>query len=370
MTRILAVDDSRAIRAIVAKKVQEMGFEVGEAGDGEEGLARLAALHYDLVILDVTMPNLDGPAMLRRMRESGDKTPVLMLTSESKRSIMVDVMKLGIEDYILKPFKPEELTVKIEKIVGPSVPVVAPPPLFLEAPAQLKPPVDVLVIDDMENVHKRLRGVLPSHLSMHGTTSAEGALSLAGERPYGVIFLDTEIPDVKCVALMQQLRQLQPHAALLALSLRSSTGTDKQSDVDGFDGCVTKPFAQPQIDEIVARFFARDNEVRHADNLVTIAGSHGSIERYYRRLAMLVPPVLDKVAAAGHADVIIDVTGAVVHPAHMPRLLVEIQRLARLKHLALHVVGTPELQALLKASAGDAAAIACHGSLAEAKSAA
>lgn len=369
MTRILAVDDSRAIRAIVAKKVMEMGFEVGEAADGEEGLVRLAALRYDLVILDVTMPNLDGPGMLRRMRESGDKTPVLMLTSESKRSIMVDVMKLGIEDYILKPFKPEELTVKIEKIVGPSVPLAPSVPAILEAPAQLKPPVDVLVVDDMENVHKRLRGVLPSHLSMHGATSAEAALTIASERPYGVILLDTEIPDVKSVALMQQLRLLQPHAAVLALSLRTSSATEKQADADGYDGCIIKPFAQPAIDELVARFFARDNEVRVADNLVTIAGSHGSIERYYRRLAMLVPPVLDKVVAAGHADVILDLTGAAVHSVQLPRLLVEIARLARLKRLALHVVGTPEIQALLQGSS-ETAGIAYHGTLAEARTAA
>src|SRR5262249_9503921 len=117
MTRILTVDDSRAIRSIVAKQIQEMGFDLDEAADGEEGLVRLSELTYDLVILDVTMPNLDGPGMLKRMREGGDKTPVLMLTSESKRSIMVDVMKMGIEDYILKPFKPEELKAKIVKVL-------------------------------------------------------------------------------------------------------------------------------------------------------------------------------------------------------------------------------------------------------------
>jgi DNA-binding response OmpR family regulator len=361
------VDDSRAIRAIVAKKVQEMGFEVGEAGDGEEGLVRLAANRYDLVILDVTMPNLDGPGMLRRMREGGDKTPVLMLTSESKRSIMVDVMKLGIEDYILKPFKPEELTVKIEKIVGPSVPVAPSVPAVLEAPAQLKPPVDVLVIDDMENVHKRLRSVLPSHLSLHGTTSAEGALGMASERSYGVVLLDTEIPDVKTAALLQQLRQLQPHAALLALSLRGAS--DKPTEPQGFDGCVHKPFTPQAIEELVARFFARDNEVRLADNLVTIAGSQGTIERYYRRLAMLVPPALDKVSAAGHAELILDLTQAVLHAERMPRLIVEIVRQAKLKGLGVHVVGTPELQALLRQSA-ETAGIACHGSLAEARAAA
>jgi DNA-binding response OmpR family regulator len=61
------------------------------------------------------MPVLDGPGMLARMREAGNKTPVLMLTSESKRSIVAQLMKLGIDDYILKPFKNDELKRKILK---------------------------------------------------------------------------------------------------------------------------------------------------------------------------------------------------------------------------------------------------------------
>lgn len=117
MTRILTVDDSRAIRSIVSRQVADMGFDLDEAEDGEQGLLRLAELSYDLVILDVTMPVLDGPGMLRKMRERGDTTAVLMLTSESKRSIIADCMKLGIEDYILKPFKPEELRAKVTKIL-------------------------------------------------------------------------------------------------------------------------------------------------------------------------------------------------------------------------------------------------------------
>src|SRR3954453_19815800 len=88
MARILTVDDSRSVRMIVVREVQSMGHEVEEAEDGEKGLEKLEAGSFDLVILDVTMPVLDGPGMLAKMRERGNKTPVLMLTSESKRSII------------------------------------------------------------------------------------------------------------------------------------------------------------------------------------------------------------------------------------------------------------------------------------------
>jgi len=122
MPRILTVDDSRPIRMIVSKALIEMGFEVGEAEDGNDGLKKLKEGAYDLVVLDVTMPNLDGPGMLAKMREGGDKTPVLMLTSESKTSIVAALMKLGIQDFVLKPFKGDELKAKVLKALKLSAP--------------------------------------------------------------------------------------------------------------------------------------------------------------------------------------------------------------------------------------------------------
>ena len=113
MAAILTVDDSRAVRSIVAKQVKGLGFEVIEAEDGVQGLEMLRQSKVDLVLLDVTMPNMDGPTMLQKMRESGDETPVIMLTSESQRSIVANAMRLGISDYVLKPFKPEELRAKV-----------------------------------------------------------------------------------------------------------------------------------------------------------------------------------------------------------------------------------------------------------------
>ena len=117
MARVLTVDDSRAVRSIVVRQLTEWGCETDEAEDGIKGLEKLDEVLYDLVLLDVTMPEMDGPTMLAKMREAGNKTPVLMLTSEAKRSIVGEVMKLGIEDYILKPFKPEELKAKVSKVL-------------------------------------------------------------------------------------------------------------------------------------------------------------------------------------------------------------------------------------------------------------
>ncbi len=164
MPIILTVDDSRAVRTIVSKQVRDLGFEVDEAEDGIQGLAKLGECQFDLVILDVTMPNMDGPTMLGKMREAGNTTPVIMLTSESKRSIIAGAMKSGITDYILKPFKPEELRAKIlsvlqgaggeEDVVSSDMPGGAPAAGVPEQraagrDASAKQFVDVMVVDDM-----------------------------------------------------------------------------------------------------------------------------------------------------------------------------------------------------------------------------
>jgi DNA-binding response OmpR family regulator len=395
MTRILTVDDSRAIRSIVAKHVQEMGFDLDEAVDGEEGLLRLEDVEYDLVVLDVTMPNLDGPGMLKRMREAGNKTPVLMLTSESKRSIIADVMKLGIEDYILKPFKPDELKAKIQKILGahgisPANPATAPvasaaadepraaparaaaPAAEGAAPTQGRQFVDVLVIDDMENVAKKLRSFLPQHLSMQSCVSANAALAMCREKVYRVVLIDTEMPDVNSVTLMNQLRLLQPHAALLGLCLRSSPESEKQALGDGFDDVLMKPFQPANIEDFLLRYFDNQEILFVEDSLLRIGpftGREDRLDRYFRRLQGLLATEIEKLAAACYDDVIVDLSKLPLKAEHVARLVLEIEKETKRTGLSLRLVGTSEGQALLK-QFSDTGGISYFLSLADARQAA
>jgi len=196
MPRILTVDDSRPIRMIVSKALIEMGFEVGEAEDGNDGLKKLGDSSYDLVVLDVTMPNLDGPGMLAKMRERGDKTPVLMLTSESKTSIVAALMKLGIQDYVLKPFKGDELRAKVIKALKlPADYVAAKKASSGGATAEADDgKLAVLVIDDMENVHKKLRSMLPENVILETAMGVPDGLSASRNKKFKVILVDAEIP--------------------------------------------------------------------------------------------------------------------------------------------------------------------------------
>lgn len=117
--KILSVDDSRTIRMIVKRTFQDYACDVCEAANGEEGLAATAREKPDLIILDVTMPVMDGVTMLTKMREDSalKSIPVIMLTAESGRENVLQIARLGVRDYLVKPFKDQQLIEKVGRVI-------------------------------------------------------------------------------------------------------------------------------------------------------------------------------------------------------------------------------------------------------------
>jgi two-component system response regulator MprA len=120
--RVVVVDDDEALRNAVRRALRLEGYEVELARDGAEGLARLGRLNADLVVLDVLMPVLDGITVCRRLRESGDRTPILMLTARDAVSDRVSGLEAGADDYLTKPFALEELLARVKALLRRSYP--------------------------------------------------------------------------------------------------------------------------------------------------------------------------------------------------------------------------------------------------------
>ncbi|HEY8926831.1 MAG TPA: response regulator [Polyangia bacterium] len=385
MARILTVDDSRSVRMIVVREIQALGYEFAEAEDGEKGLQKLSEGQYDLVILDVTMPVLDGPGMLAKMRERGDKTPVLMLTSESKRSIIAGIMKSGISDYILKPFKPEELQAKIQKALNVSspvsaaaadapvtAPVVSPGAAGAVAPAEGKIGVDILVIDDMENVQKRLRQMVPEHISIKGVLNAQTALSTCRDRVFRVILIDNDMPDVNSTSLMRQIRVLQPRTAILALYVRTHANVADQAKKAGFDGALLKPFDAQAVDDIIAQYFNAQELVVKDDNILKIAafrGRENRIDSYFNEVTNTVTKISEDVAAACFAELIIDISEMPAASDRFVRLVLELKSRVSKMGLELRLVGSSAVASTLK-NYSDTADVPLFPSIGEARAAA
>jgi DNA-binding response OmpR family regulator len=115
-SRILVVDDDDDIRGLLRALLERAGHEVSEAADGRAGLRELYEGSPDLIILDVTMPGLDGWATLERIREVTD-VPVLMLTAHDAELERVRGLKGGADDYVVKPFGRQELAARVEVLL-------------------------------------------------------------------------------------------------------------------------------------------------------------------------------------------------------------------------------------------------------------
>ena len=111
---ILLVDDSRTIRNIQKNVLKELGYEnVSEAEDGVQALARLKEEIPDLMLVDWNMPNMDGITLIREVRKTNKSLPIIMCTTESEKSRVLEAVKAGVNNYIVKPFTVESLGDKI-----------------------------------------------------------------------------------------------------------------------------------------------------------------------------------------------------------------------------------------------------------------
>ena len=120
LPKILSVDDSRTMRMMVKRVFRPFQCELFEAADGMEGLEAAITHQTDLIVLDYNMPVMDGVTMLRKMREHDNikRTPVIMLTAEDSNEIISTVARLGVRDYIIKPFEDENLLSKVARIIN------------------------------------------------------------------------------------------------------------------------------------------------------------------------------------------------------------------------------------------------------------
>lgn len=122
MSRLLVVDDEMKIRELIRKYAEFEGYEVFEAGDGMTAVSMCRTEKFDMIIMDVMMPDLDGFSALREIRKFCS-TPALMLSARGEEYDRIHGFEVGADDYVVKPFSPKELMMRISAILKRGAPV-------------------------------------------------------------------------------------------------------------------------------------------------------------------------------------------------------------------------------------------------------
>lgn len=118
MARVLVVDDAAFMRMRCTKMLNEKGYDVVEAADGLEALKKYREHSPEVVLLDITMPNMDGIATLKKLIEIDPEVKVAMVTAMGQQSMVIEALKSGAKDFVIKPFDAARVLAAVQKLVG------------------------------------------------------------------------------------------------------------------------------------------------------------------------------------------------------------------------------------------------------------
>lgn len=119
MAKILLVDDAAFMRKVIKDTLTKNGYtDLYEAVDGADAVEKFTEINPDLVIMDITMPNMDGLEALKAMRAKNGSANIVMCSAMGQEAMVVEAIKLGAMDFIVKPFKPDRILQTVQKILG------------------------------------------------------------------------------------------------------------------------------------------------------------------------------------------------------------------------------------------------------------
>jgi two-component system cell cycle response regulator len=251
--KLLAIDDCKIIRQTVVHALRNYNCTVLEACDGVAGLAVARRERPDAILLDYKMPVMDGCETLVRLRADAElrSTPVIMLTAESSRAAVVKIAKLGVRDYLLKPFDGAVLIEKLGRLVA----------LKTQAESQIKPkrvddPIHILVVDDKPAIAEQIRaGLSDTPWKVTGSGDAGRAAGLCLEQEVDVVLASLTLPNEGAHTLFQNLRGYAATAAIpvLGLCVKTAVGDQTRFQAAGFRGIITKPIDCAELKTKVCR---------------------------------------------------------------------------------------------------------------------
>jgi len=261
--KILTVDDSKTVRIIVKKAFKTYDCEILEAANGVEGLALAAKSMPDLILLDVTMPVMDGVEMLTKLKADPQLKgiPVMMLTAEGGRDHVLKIAKIGVRDYIVKPFEEDVLIEKAGRIIDLK-------PLT-DGPAKarsLTDPATILVVEDKPAIIQQIQeGLKHTPWKVIGAATQGEAIDFCTKTPPDLAIVSLSLPEESAFALFRLMRTnvRTKYTPVFGLVVKTETNTVQQAQTVGFTTVITKPIDVSDLESRIAKAMNLDTSLRY-----------------------------------------------------------------------------------------------------------
>lgn len=308
--KILTVDDSKAVRIIIKKAFNSYDVDIFEASNGVEGLAVASKEAPDLILLDVTMPVMDGVEMLTKLKADPlmKTIPVMMLTAEAGRENVMKIAKIGIRDYIVKPFKEEVLIEKAGRIID-----LRPIGDTVTKRKGLEDVCRIVVVDDKAAIIEQIRkGLAHTPWEITGCSSTGEAIDLCQKDVPDLIVISLSLPDDAAATLYRLLRSNMKTKYLPAFGMAVKTALEEQQQAQqlGFSAVITKPIDFSDMESKVAKAINLDTSQRYfafEEDILIVrlpANTNGTV---VNEVSNFLKPKISEAVDNGYYRVIFDV---------------------------------------------------------------
>jgi two-component system cell cycle response regulator len=343
-TKILTVDDSMTIRLIIRQSLKQYDCQVLEASNGVEGLSAASREKPDLIVLDLTMPVMDGYEMLTRLKLDPDlkNIPIIMLTSEASRENVLRIAKVGVRDYLVKPFRKDEIIERINRIVPLKLKESS-----LSRPKKFDDPVQILAVDDMPAIFEQItQGLKGTNWTVVTAANADQAYEMAEKHQPHVLLVSLLLPDQAAFTLFQMLRAHDKTKMIPVFGMCVKTAVAEQATAQqlGFSSIVTKPIDVEDLKGRICRALRLDTSARYfktKDQVLVISAPAIFTAGAGNEILLHLRPKVTQAVESGISNVVLDLSAVQRPELSLMKMAIEVFQLAGELALRLETVGSP-----------------------------
>jgi two-component system cell cycle response regulator len=351
--KILTVDDSKTVRIIVRKAFRAFDCEVIEASNGAEGLTVAAKESPHLILLDVTMPVMDGVEMLSKLKATPDLKgiPVIMLTAEGGRDNVLKIAKIGVRDYLVKPFKEEVLVEKARRVIDLT-------PLAAEAARArtIFDPADILLVEDKPATVQQFQdGLKHTPWKIHVAKTQVEATEIMAHTPPDVMAISLSLADDFAFTLLR-ITRTNPKTKLtpvFAIVPKVDVQQQQQAQTVGFNGVVTTPFAFLDVENKIAKAMNLDTSLRYYaldGGVLILRLADNCPPARLTEASNFLRPKLTEATEAGHKKLVVDLLALQSLPLGVAKLALSATKTAGEMGVQIALVGSAKIAADAKNS--------------------